>query len=246
MKRSIILAGFCIMLLISASAFAQSAKFAAVYDTDPIVAMTSASACDDSDFESDRDDGVLLASMHVPQGKEILAGISAESLILLATAVKGQKGGSGIAAGYGKVKAKVYAKNLDTGEIVYPVPSKWITFNARLQALSAKLGGVLLTCDIPDEGGEVDMQDACVYEDEFIALLTSNESANHFNVVFKDLLQGTYKIKAKFYVVSDSFAAATEDACSYAGSYVVLKDRIVTLQEVRAVNGSLDGPVDFD
>lgn len=260
--RSIVVSA--VLALGVCAVFAQgdpSAKFAAVWDDGLLIATTEAESCDpaldnplvspsdpaaDFDYESAHD--VVIATMKMPQGKEILAGISAESKILLGTTVRGKNGGSGTAAGYGKVAVRIYAKNLATGERFAPVPNGRIVLNARYQQLDATLGGVIESCtdgsfdDIVD--GTIDVDTECEVSPEQIGLLTSNQSANSFNVVFVDLPQGTYKIKARFTVLSASFADATENACAYANSRVVLGDRIVTLQDVRAVKGSIT-PVEF-
>lgn len=238
-------------LFVSVAAFAQgdpSAKFAAVYSDDVLLAATEAQSCDigegdpDPDFDFDTASGVLLATMKMPSGKEILTGVSGESGILLVSNVKGKNGGSGTSLGWGRVSVKIKAVNLDTGEIYFPKPDGRIVLNARAQVLNATLGGVIESCSDADGDGTIVVADECVVTDEEIGLLTWNRSANHFNVVFKDLPQGTYEVRAKFRVTSVSWADATVDACSYAASIVVLGDRIITLQDVRAIKG---GVVEF-
>jgi len=237
-----------VLLFVCVVAFAQgqpSAKFAIVWEDTPLIAITSAETCDpaNDDFDFDRDSGVLLATMKMPSGKEILAGISAESVILLNTRVTAKNGGSGTATAFGSVRVRIKAVNLDTGDVYWPVPDGRIVLNMRMQQLSAKLGGVIEECTVGDDG-VIDVGTECTVTPEEIGLLTASASANHFNVVFPDLPQGTYKIRARFVVVSASAAAVTAvdpaEACAYAGSVVVLKDRIVTLQDVRAVKGSIE------
>jgi len=237
------------ILVFSVAAFAQSAKFAAVYSEEPVIAESEAEASSvlgESDFGwgIDLHGAVLLASMKMPQGKEILAGISTESLILLETYVKGKNGGSGIAAGYGRVEANVFAFNTDTHHFYRPVPNGRIIFNARYQQLNATLGGVIESCADTNEDGTIDVATECTVEPEEIGLLTKNESANHFNVVFVDLPQGNYKIYAFFTVLSTSVAGTEDEAEAYAHSKVILGDRIVTLQEVRAVKDAIV-PIDW-
>jgi hypothetical protein len=262
MKKALIIS--VLMLFACGAAFAQSAKFAAVYSDNPVIAASSAESCDatiddpdpetpdvddpEPEFDKDLHGSVLLATMKMPQGKEILAGISTESLILLNTTVKGKNGGGRTAAGYGKVAVKIFAYNAKTGAFYRPVPNGRIVLNARYQQLSATLGGVIDSCDVsvdPITGdGTIDVSEDCEVYPEEIGLLTKNQSANHFNVVFKDLPQGDYRIIAFFTVLSTSFADATVDGCAYASSFVLLGDRIVTLQDVRAVKGSIE-EVDF-
>jgi hypothetical protein len=250
MKKEVVILTV-LALFVSVSAFAQgdpSAKFAAVYSDDVLLAATEAQSCDigegdpDQAFDFDTQSGVLLATMKMPSGKEILTGVSGESGILLVSNVKGKNGGSGTSLGWGRVSVKIKAVNVDTGEIYFPVPDGRIVLNARAQVLNATLGGVIESCEDGDGDGVINVATECVVTDEEIGLLTWNRSANHFNVVFKDLPQGTYEVRARFRVTSVSWADASVDACAYAGSIVVLGDRIVTLQDVRAIKG---GVVEF-
>ena len=230
---------------LAAPAFAQSgapsAKFAAVWSDTPLIAETTAETCDPAidDFDTDSATGALLATMKMPSGKEILAGISAESSILLRTSVSGKRGGSGTATATGTVGVRIKAVNVATGQIHLAVPSPDITLNARVQQLSATLGGVIDSCSDANGDGVIDVDTECVVTDEMIDLLTQNTSANHFNVVFPNLPAGTYRIKARFTVTSTSAADVVGDACAFAGSHVLLSDRIVTLQDVRAVKGEI-------
>ena len=139
---------------------------------------------------------------------------------------------------------KIFAYNTDTHAFYKPVPNGRVVLNARYQQLSATLGGIIDSCAVnvdPISGeGSIDIAQDCEVYPEEIGLLTKNQSANHFNVVFRDLPQGTYRIIAFFTVLSTSFADATVDGCAYASSFVLLGDRIVTLQDVRAVKGSIE------
>ncbi len=229
-----------VTLLVCGVATAQepSAKFSAVWSSSPLVATSYAEACDGaSDVDFDWKTGALLATMKMPSGKEILAGVSAESGILLFTKVTGKLGGSGTAIALGRVAVVIKACDVDTDVCFDPVPNGRIVLNARVQALTATLGGVIDSCTDIDGNGTIDVETECIVTDEEIGLLTKNQSANHFNVVFLDLPQGTYQIRARFTIISASYADSTENACAYAGSRVVLGDRIVTLQDVRAVKG---------
>jgi hypothetical protein len=234
-------------MIAAAPVFAQgqpSAKFAAVWSDNPLIAQTTASTCDaDVDnFEESSATGALLATMKMPSGKEILAGISAESEILLTTGVKGKQGGSGTATATGTVGVRIKAVNVDTDQIYFPVPNGNITLHARTQTLSATLGGVLDSCTDSNGDGVIDGETECTFTDEQIELITGHTSANHFNVVFPNLPSGTYQIRARFTVGSTSGASVSDpdNACAWAGSYVALGDRIVTLQDVRAVKGAIE------
>ena len=218
-----------------------SAKFAAVWSDTTLMAKTTAKTCNEETdrFFKDTDAGVLLATMKMPTGKEIFVGVSAESVIRPRTTVKGKNGGSGTASATGTVAVRIKAVNVDTGEIYPAVPNGRIVLNARVQTLSATLGGVIESCTT-DEEGNIVVADDCTVTNEEIGLITRNASANHFDVIFPDLPAGVYQIRARFVVTSTSEASVVGDACAFAGSYVALGDRIVTLQDVRAVKGEFE------
>jgi len=270
MKKSIyVITGICLLVFIAGTVFAQgdpSAKFAAAYSSSNLIVESDASACAGGAVPyayqeaEDKASDVILATMKMPQGKEILAGISAQSKIILDTKVSGKNGGKATADALGKVAVRIKAVNVDDPTDVYfPVPSKLIVLNMQQQVLDATLGGVIESCNITvDELGvatPVNIAEDCVVTDEEIGLFTKSQSANHFNVVFVDMPQGTYHIKARFTVLSQTSAEASvyintegdpvfeSGACADAYSKVVLGNRIVTLQDVRAVKD--EGIVDF-
>lgn len=246
---------FVLVLFICGAALAQSvpsAKFAAVWSDQEIIANSAASTSElcgtvlPGIGGTDTKEGALLATIKMPESKELLAGISAESKILLDTVVKSKSGYSATAMGEGSVAVNIYAKNVATGVKYAPVPSGVITLNARVQQLTAALGGVLLSCTDTNGDGTITASE-CQFTEEEIGLLTENASANHFNVLFPNLPQGTYEIRANFTVLSTSTATTTSaiNACAYASSKVTLGNRIVTLQDVRAVKDSVE-PVVVD
>ncbi|MEO2177385.1 MAG: hypothetical protein ABGY96_25255, partial [bacterium] len=83
-------------IALSASSFAApSAKFAAVYgDGGPYVisVVDVEGTVDEDDF--DENDGYTFARIKVPQGKELLIGLSAEVGLTTDTSIKGKNGGS--------------------------------------------------------------------------------------------------------------------------------------------------------
>ena len=97
--------------------------------------------------------------------------------------------------------------------------------------------------------------DDCVVLQEEIGLALTTMAAHHFNFVFPDLPQGDYSVIATF--KTDAMAAA-EASCSADASYcdpevdgdasavshAVIGKTMMTIQEVRAVKGSL-GSMDF-
>lgn len=245
---------------------AQSAKFAAVWTDGSTVVESSACAstfdgyCDIADA-FDTDLGVTIATIRVPQSKELLVGVSAQVGLFTETVVRGKKGSSSTAvatAGGGVVPV---ACSEDNGCFIGQ--PGFVVLDARQQELSATLGGIIESCTVavqvdPDTGtgsGTFNLDD-CEVEQEEIALAISTLSANHFNFVFPDLPQGDYSVIALF--ATHAAAAAVENACpdtsdfcdpgdgdAAALSHAFIGKTMMTIQEVRAVKGSL-GPQEFE
>ncbi len=105
----------CILLafaLFAGNAMAQSAKFAASYDTDDIVLF--AAAGDGPKFSAEAE----IASLHVGSKKSILVGVSAQIGIHLLTVAKGKSVGAvvGEAMAMGDVIATVTLANVSGGD----------------------------------------------------------------------------------------------------------------------------------
>jgi hypothetical protein len=235
MKRiltSIVLAS----TLISAGALAApSAKFAAVYgDGGPYVVsqITVSGTVDASAF--DENDGYTFAKIKVPQGKELLVGLSAEVGLTTDTSIKGKNGGAAKAIAGAKGVVVIVAHRIgdcspgdgnSCGTVAAPGD---VTLNSRVQTLNATLGGVIESCtdgfgdnDDPTDGigndpdGTIDVSTECIVTDEEIGLMLETVSANHFNFVLPNLDQGEYNITAYFTTRAD--AAIDIDECTVGG-----------------------------
>lgn len=205
-------------------ATAQSAKFAAAYNSGTIVAssaectaaMTAAGTpveCDDLDA----DDAIAakMATIHVAQQKELLVGVSAQVELFTMTEVKGKRGSVTKALASASGAVNVEACTAD-GECATAVPSL-VTLAARTQEMSATLAGVIEECEvtlvdetgsgIPDYG-EFDLSDCTVSEEE-LKMATTTMAAHHYNFVLPNLKQGTYDLKVKFFTEAGVEAAAS-------------------------------------
>ena len=139
-----------------------------------------------------------------------------------------------------------------------------VILNARIQEMDAVLAGIIEECtfdvtlDVIEDQATGDATfnlSDCVVEQESIALALATLSANHFNFVFPDLPQGDYAVIGVF--ATAAAAAAVENECppesdfcdpgdgdAAAISHAFIGKTMMTVQEVRAVKGSLGG-MDF-
>lgn len=267
--KKLLIAVFGVALAVPAMAAENqpSAKFAAVW-TDGATVVRSDADCDTEtemfceDLGS-TDVGITIANIKVPQNKELLVGVSAQIELFTETVVRGKKGSESrsLAAAAGGVVLE--ACNWDTNACTTAAPG-YITLNSREQELSAILGGIIETCtfdvqlevidDVASGDATWDLDD-CEVEQEEIALALTTMSAHHFNFVLPNMESGNYSIVATFDTSADAVAEElacpdTSDYCSAgdgdasAISHAIIGKTMVTIQEVRAVNGSLD-VVDF-
>ncbi len=246
MKYLAYAAGMCLVFFTAASALAEtpSAKFAATWSITPALAsvVDIKDATADTGPIVDSHTGYTLATIKVPQDKELLIGVSAEIGIVTDTSIKGQQGGTAKALAGGEAYVTVYAVPEDGGEPVEAAPGK-IILSKRIQELSATLGGVIESCTDANGDGTIDVGTECTVSDEQIGLLQDTTAAHHFNFILPDMDQGVYKIKALF----TTGANADVDICEDCGGTVagsayakaIINKTMLTVQQVRAAKGSL-------
>lgn len=267
-KITTLAAGITAALLsnIGMAAGTPSAKFAATYTEDPMLSVSAVVTCDGTPEETCTADadasGHTLATIKVPQDKELLVGLSAEIGLTTFSAVKGKNGGSATSIADAEAAVSIHACPVEGGDCTVAKPGM-IKLSKRVQELSAKLGGVIKECDIAVDTttgeGTFDVSDDCIVNDEEIALLLSTTAAHHFNFVLPNMDQGVYEIKALFTTAAsaevvlcdytnelgyttqdcdeDGTVAATAEAAS------VINKTMLTVQTVRAAAG---GIVDAD
>jgi len=255
--------------LLSFGAVAQSAKFTAVYNDSAEVVRSDACSstvenfCDELGIGSNDSDEVAstIATIRVPQAKELLVGLSAQVGLWTSTVVKGKRGSYSRALAFAEGGVDLYACNQASGTCYVGQPGH-VVLSSRQQELEAVLGGVIEECDLeltvdPDAltaSGSFDLSD-CTVANEMIGLALTTLAAHHFNFVFPNLPQGDYQVVAK---LSTSAAAESEwncgnsyDPCVLEGeedpsatgqAYAFIGKHIMTVQTVRAVKGENGDP----
>lgn len=207
--------------IVSASAFAApSAKFAADWAANNVtLAEILPASTGSSDPESYA--GELMATIKVPQKKELLIGVSGEARLVTVTTAKSSGGVSSSSEANANLSLEVrYApkgtENVCGAEQVgtTAAPGK-IHFNSRYQKLSVS------TTNFDDLDAAVE-----------VGLTLDTVSAHHFNFVAPNLNAGEYDVWACF--SGDALTAIT--GTGTAGAFVAIQHRMLTVQEVRAVN----------
>ena len=221
--------------MFSAGAMAQSAKFAASWDVNPVWA-TSSDACV-SGTCSDNDDGVMvdveMATMKVPEGKEIFVGVSSEILINLVTVAKGGRKNDGgtttnfesTAKASGSVDVTLSLVST-AGDVCGIAPSNSVTLKSEMRELTVTGGGDMTMLDDEDFWIQVGIE-------------TDSKGAHHFEFLGVDCPQGDYTLTATFDLLALTEASGYD---SSALATVTLFDRMITMQQVRAVKGSVVDP----
>jgi hypothetical protein len=243
----------------SALAETPSAKFAATWTTK--AGLASVVAISDSSTDQKKVDsktGYTLATIKVPQDKELLVGVSAEIGIVTDTSVKGKNGGTAVATAGGEAYVTVYAVPRDGGNSLEAAPGQ-IMLSKRVQALTATLGGVIQSCKVncvqDATTGQIICEDIviaedCVVTDEQIGLLQDTTAAHHFNFVLPNMKQGVYDIKAIFTTGARAEVDICDagEECSFdpegtvaasANAKAVINKTMLTVQQVRAAKDGL-------
>lgn len=272
MKRLLVLVVLS-SAMFSIGALAQSAKFTAVYDDSAEVvrsdacSSTVAGFCEALNIGSNDSDEVAttIATIKVPQAKELLVGLSAQVGLWTSTVVKGKRGSYSRALAFAEGGVDLYACNRASGNCYRGEPGH-VVLSSRKQELEAVLGGVIQTCELEldvdlDEltaSGSFNLMD-CSVANEAIGLALTTLAAHHFNFVFPNLPQGDYDVVAK---LSTSAAAESEwncgdvynpcvlegeeDPSATGQAYAFIGKHIMTVQVVRAVKGENGDPIVID
>ena len=219
--------------LLSVGAMAQSAKFAASWDTDLVQVaaeshclydeLTEVTVCDPRQVVTDAE--IEMATLHVGSQKSILVGVSSEIGIYLLTAAKGGKNSTGdfsstaMAEGSVDVTLSLDASN---GETCAIAPNSTVRLKSEMRKLTVSGSGTFADTD-----------------DEFwidVSIETDSQGAHHFEFLGVECAQGDYALTATFDLTAIAEASGVD---SDAEVIVSLGDRMITMTEVRAVKGSL-------
>jgi hypothetical protein len=172
----------CMLTLFAVPAFADpqpAAKFAAMVKGPMIIPATANSF----DWKP-----VLSTTIKVPSQKDLLIGVSFETGLYTNTQVSGKNGATVSSTASADLQVKVLLNNQ---ELAFP---KSVTFDRRLQTLSATLGGVIQSCTVP-LSGVITIGSDCIVTDEMVGLVLDTLSAHHFNFVAPNLASGTYNLQ---------------------------------------------------
>jgi hypothetical protein len=268
-KLMCVLTGICLASFVAGLAMAgpPSAKFAATWSTVP--ALESAVVITDATTDTvmvDSNSGYTLATIKVPQDKELLVGVSAEIGLVTDTSVKGKNGGTARAIADAEAFVTVFAVPQDGGNSEEAAPGQ-IMLSKRVQELGATLGGVIQSCsvtcveeDVTENNvvvgttivcEDIIIAEDCLVTDEEISLLQDTTAAHHFNFVLPNLDQGVYDIKAVFTTGARAEVDICDDGedCMYdpegtvsasAAATAIINKTMVTVQQVRAAKGGLN------
>ena len=246
-----------------------SAKFAATWTES--AALSSVAIITDEAVDTvvmDTKSGYTLATIKVPQDKELLVGVSAEIGLVTYGSVKGKNGGSAKAIADAEAYVTVLAVPKAGGDTLTAAPGQ-IILSKRVQELSATLGGVIQSCtdaiteDTDGDGiadstdGTIDIVTECIVTDEEIGLLQDTTAAHHFNFVLPNMDQGEYDIKAYFTTGARAEVDICDSDLDYCGDLfdadgtvsasatakAVINKTMLTVQQVRAAKG---GVIDTD
>jgi len=166
-----------------------------------------------------------IATIKMPQSKELMIGLSAQVALFTSTEVKGKRGSYSRAAVAAEGGVTLFACNEKSEPAVcYKAAPGYVTLNYRDQELEAILAGVIEDCEvdvtltdtdgdgIPDDAsGEFSLSD-CDVLGEMVSLGIETLSAHHFNFLLPNLPQGDYSVYAKFQTEA---SAEAESYCNY-------------------------------
>jgi len=264
MKKFLIIIGTLgLVSFFACSAMAEgqaSSKFAATWtDTPGLMSVAIITDAVEDTVKVNSNTGYTLATIKIPQDKELLVGISAEIGLVTNTSIKGKNGGTARAIADSEAFVTVYAEPHAGGDSVVAAPGE-IILSKRVQDLGATLGGVIQSCDFScdttcDITGcstncNIDVATDCVVTDEEISLLQNTTAAHHFNFVLPNMDQGVYDIKAVFTTGARAEVDICDEGeeCMYdpegtvsgsAEAIAVINKTMLTVQQVRAAKGGL-------
>lgn len=215
--------------VMSGQAQAQSAKFAADWKTNTVtlaeIVKGSGSTTDDSTDPEIRA-AELMATIKVPQGKELLIGVSGVASLVTFTEVKGKNDGVEVkSTSEATMSLEVRFAPVDTADVcvtsggTIAVPGA-ITFASRIQELSIK---------VENFENEEALVGAVT-----VALELDTTAAHHMNFLAVNLDSGEYDVWACF--GGHAMTTLSDAVLADGAAKVAIRQRIVTVQEVRAVN----------
>lgn len=249
LRRILFTTAMAFTVLANIAIAGPSAKFAATYNDDRfnVISIADVNDCTEDCADFDSNTGFTLATIKVPQDKELMVGVSAEIGLVTDTSIKGKEGGAARAIAGAGASVLVFAVPVEgangTAALAAPGP---VILAARVQVLDATLGGVLEECTDVNADGTVTIPDECEFSDEEIGLILATLASHHFNFVLPDMDQGEYNLVAVFttgaIAAVDIDEASVSDGGTVSGSAyaaAMIGKSMVTVQQVRATKGGI-------
>ena len=197
---------------------------------------------------------VPLGKIKIPNDKEILITLSAQiNLFTLNTATSKKPsdsyyGNIGATSAMAAVAVKVYAVPKGNGDTILCEPGE-VTMSSRYVELRNQIGGNVTYDDCVDMDGELDCKTkvADVELESSIGISMDTTAAHSFQWVCPDMPSDVYNIKAMFSLEAgvnnlcgDTSGGDCTTIADLAAARVILGKRIMTIQQARAVQGSLE------
>lgn len=169
---------------------------------------------------------IMQAQIHTPNKKDLLIGVSLETLLTTRTLVKSKNGSKDTQA----VRAGISITVLVDG--TEAMPGK-VIFDERIQQMTAVFGGIIDSCTDLNGDGTITVATECEVTDEELELLLSTAGARHFNFMMADLEPGDHTID----VMADIIADPDYDKDGVPNEAVALYGkRTLSVEEVAAIN----------
>jgi len=173
---------------------------------------------------------VLKGSIHTPNQKDLLIGVSFETSLLTDTLVVSKAGAKDTSTAEASIEIQVLVDGVpaDPGTVIY---------DKRKQQLSATLGGYYTNCVDSNLDGIIDVTTECELAPEEIQLLLDTTAAHHFNFIKADLPSGDHTV-----VVQSRITNSTGYQNGSASATALVGKGTLSVEEVAASN-SVDGIV---
>ena len=164
---------------------------------------------------------ILSNTIKTANQKDLFIDVSLETGLYTQTEVK-SKGNKDTSSAGATIKVQV----LVDGVPAYPGD---VVFDARMQTLSATLGGILENCTDSNGDGDIDLND-CTLAPEEIELILDTMAAHSFNFIMDDLRPGEHSVEVQAMIATSSSSGAGS-----ASANATIGNGSVTVEEVRLI-----------
>jgi len=162
---------------------------------------------------------ILSTSIKTSEQKDLLMGVSLETVLYTQTLVKSKGGSSDTSFAEARILIQVL---VDGQRLAEP---GLVVFDKRSQSLMAKFNGICA-----DQNGDNIVQYSECQTPEELELILDTQAAHHFNFVLDDLGSGVHTIEVQAAVVTDTSAQAGSSSARAA-----IGKGSLTVEEIRMV-----------